>query len=142
MSTTNIWLAFGGGLSFLAAALHIAVIFGGPDWYRFVGAGEKMAQMAERGDIAATLITLGIASILTIWGLYALSGAGLIMRLPLLPYALLAITSVYLLRGLVLLPMYFLKPDMISAFWVWSSAICLGYGITHAVGLWRGWSSL
>ncbi len=40
--------------------LHLEIIIGGPDWYRFFGAGEGMAQMAEKGiaysDIAATSI--------------------------------------------------------------------------------------
>lgn len=34
------WLIAGGLLSAAAALLHIAVIVGGPDWYRFFGAGE------------------------------------------------------------------------------------------------------
>ena len=44
------WLLIGGGLSVVAALLHIACIFGGPDWYRFLGAGEGMARAAARGD--------------------------------------------------------------------------------------------
>ena len=39
----------GGVLSAAASLLHLAVIAGGPAWYRFFGAGEGMAQMAERG---------------------------------------------------------------------------------------------
>lgn len=37
---TNKYLMIGGILSMLAALLHVAVIFGGPDWYRFFRAGE------------------------------------------------------------------------------------------------------
>jgi hypothetical protein len=54
------WLIIGGWLSVLAALLHIACIFGGPDWYRFFGAGEGMARAAARGDLRPTLITLAI----------------------------------------------------------------------------------
>jgi hypothetical protein len=36
-------------LSAAAALLHIAVIVGGAEWYRFFGAGEGMARLAERG---------------------------------------------------------------------------------------------
>jgi hypothetical protein len=39
----NFWLVGGGILSAIAALLHAAVIAGGPDWYRFFGAGEEMA---------------------------------------------------------------------------------------------------
>ena len=45
----NPWLITGGVLSALAALLHIGVIAGGPDWYRFFGAGEGMAILAETG---------------------------------------------------------------------------------------------
>ena len=39
-SVGNPWLVAGGILSALAALLHLAVIVGGPVWYRFFGAGE------------------------------------------------------------------------------------------------------
>jgi hypothetical protein len=34
-------LVVGAGLSFIAALLHVARIFGGPSWYRFFGAGDR-----------------------------------------------------------------------------------------------------
>lgn len=70
------WLLVGGWLSVAAALLHIACIFGGPDWYRFFGAGEAMARAAARGDRRPALITLGIAAALLVWAAYAFSGAG------------------------------------------------------------------
>ena len=100
----NPWLIAGGVLSTAAALLHLAIIAGGPDWYRFFGAGERMARMAELGLLRPALITLGIAAILAVWAAYAFAGAGLIRRLPLMRTALLAITAIYLLRGLVLDP--------------------------------------
>ncbi|MEM1080914.1 MAG: hypothetical protein AAGH65_04965 [Pseudomonadota bacterium] len=65
-------LIVAGCLSFIAAILHIAIVIGGPEWYRFFGAGEAMAQSAASGNLQPTLITLGIATLLTVWGLYAL----------------------------------------------------------------------
>jgi hypothetical protein len=138
----NPWLIAGGLLSAAAALLHLAVIAGGPDWYRFFGAGEGMARMAERGLLTPTLITLGIAAVLAIWAAYAFAGAGLIRRLPLMRTALAAICAVYLLRGLVLVPMFAFTPEKIGAFALWSSLIVLGYGIAYAMGTWRAWSAL
>ncbi|HEX8191960.1 MAG TPA: hypothetical protein VF552_03590 [Allosphingosinicella sp.] len=137
----NNWLVAGGTLSVLASLLHLAVIAGGPDWYRFVGAGEEMAQAAERGALAPHLITLAIAALLAVWALYAFSGAGLIRRLPLLRTALVAITAVYLLRALALLPLLALKPRLVDTFAVVSSLIVLVYGIAYAVGTWKAWRS-
>lgn len=138
----NPWLVAGGVLSGLAAILHLAVIAGGPAWYRFFGAGEGMARMAERGMIEPVLITLGIVAILAIWAVYAFAGAGLIRRLPLMRTALVAISAVYLLRGLILVPMLAFRPERVDAFTIWSSLIVLVYGIFYAVGTWRAWPAL
>jgi hypothetical protein len=138
----NPWLVAGGVLSAAAALLHVAVIFGGPDWYRFFGAGEGMARLAELGSSKPALITLAIAAILSIWAAYAFAGAGLLRRLPLMRTALVAITGIYLLRGLVLGPMLVLRPHAVDAFAVWSSLIVLGYGIAYAIGTWRAWPFL
>ena len=138
----NPWLIAGGLLSAAAALLHLAVIAGGPDWYRFFGAGEGMARMAEQGLARPALITLGIAALLAVWAAYAFAGAGLIPRLPMMRAALVAITAVYLLRGLVLLPMLALRPDKVGAFALWSSLIVLAYGLAYAIGTWRAWPAL
>jgi len=129
-------------LSGAAALLHLGVIIGGPAWYRFFGAGEGMAQLAEQGSITPALITAGIAAVLAVWAAYAFAGAGLIRRLPLMRTALVAITAVYLLRGLMLAPLFALAPERIDPFTLWSSLIVLAYGITYAVGTWRAWEAL
>ena len=134
----NGWLLAGGALSAIASALHVGIIIGGPDWYRFFGAGERMAQAAAKGSPMPTLMTAGIAAVLAIWAAYGLSGAGLIPRLPLLRTALVVIATIYLLRGLVLFPALVQG----NAFMIWSSVIVLVYGAAYAVGVWRAWSSL
>lgn len=136
------WLVVGGWLSLAAALLHLACIVGGPDWYRFFGAGEDMARAAERGEWRPTLVTLVIAAILLVWAAFAFSGAGRMPRLPLLRTGLIVISAVYLLRGLALMPLHMVRPDLTDAFTVWSSLIVLIYGICYAVGLWRAWPTL
>ena len=84
----NPFLIVGGVLSAAASLLHLAVIAGGPSWYRFFGAGEEMARMAEQGSLTPALVTIGIATVLAIWAAYAFAGAGLIPRLPLMRTAL------------------------------------------------------
>lgn len=134
-------LILAGCLSALAALLHVAVIVGGPDWYRFFGAGEEMARMAERGMIQPTLITLGISAVLAIWAAYAFSGAGLIRRLPLLRTGLVVITLIYLARGLLVMPALVMGVPL-DAFGWWSSLIVLGYGLAYLIGTWRAWAAL
>ena len=138
----NSFLIIGGVLSAAASLLHLAVIAGGPSWYRFFGAGEGMARMAERGSIIPTLTTIGIAGVLAIWSAYAFAGAGLIPSLPLLRTALVAISAVYLLRGLVLIPALIVNPGGVLPFVSWSSLTVLVYGVAYAVGTWVAWPSL
>ncbi|HEV7311848.1 hypothetical protein [Sphingopyxis sp.] len=136
------WLIVGGWLSVAAALLHIACIFGGPDWYRFFGAGEGMARAAARGDLRPTLITLAIGAVLLIWAAYAFSGAGSLPRLPLLRTGLIVITAIYLLRGLFFVPLHFWRPQHSDSFAIWSSLIVFAYGAVYAVGTFRAWRHL
>ncbi|WP_077145821.1 hypothetical protein [Sphingopyxis sp. KK2] len=136
------WLIVGGSLSVVAALLHIACIFGGPDWYRFFGAGESMARAAAQGLWRPALITLAIAAILMVWAAFAFSGAGLLPRLPLLRTGLVAITAIYLLRGLIFVPLNLWRPTHSDAFAIWSSAIVLVYGAVYAIGTVKAWRFL
>lgn len=137
------WLAVAGGLSLAAALAHLAAIAGGPAWYRTMGAGERIARAAERGEAFPAIATMAIALILIGWAVYAASGAGLIGRLPLLRPVLIAITAVYLVRGMALFwPALLRRPDLSQSFLVWSSAIVLVIGTIHAIGIWRVWPLL
>ncbi|TZF89917.1 hypothetical protein [Cognatilysobacter lacus] len=137
----NRMLLLGAALSALAAVLHLAVIAGGPHWYRFFGAGERMARLAEAHSPVPTMVTLGIAAVLAAWAAYAASGAGLLRSLPFTGPALVVITAVYVLRGLALAPAA-VVPAMRTPFNLWSSAICLAIGVVHAIGLWQVWKRL
>jgi hypothetical protein len=142
MKNANRPLLLAGALSGVAALLHVAIIFGGAQWYRFFGAGEEMAAMAESGSWYPAIITLCIALVLFVWALYAFSGAGMIRRLPMLKAGLVVISVVYLVRGVILIPALIVKPEIVDGFLVWSSLICLGYGFSHAIGTRQVWSKL
>lgn len=140
--TYNIPLIAGAVLSAFAALLHLCVIVGGPAWYRFFGAGERMASGAAAGHWYPPVLTVVIAGVLATWAAYALSGAGVIGPLPLLAFVLPAITAVYLLRGLVAAALFVFDRRRLSAFWVWSSLVCLVFGVVHLVGLVQVWETL
>lgn len=137
--SSNIYLSIGAALSAIVAVLHIGCIYFGATWYRFMGAGEKMATLAERGSVQPTIITSFIVLIFALWSLYALSGAGVISQLPLLRWVLLAVTAIYLLRGVAGFFLYTNPLGRTPEFWLWSSAICLVVGLIHMVGLKQVW---
>ncbi len=135
------FLLLAGAGSIAASVAHLACIIGGPDWFRAMGAGERMARMVERGAVMPLILTVIIAAILATWAAYAFAAAGLIGRLPLMRVALVAIAAVLLVRGVVGFTPVFLPIPSI-AFKFWSAAICLVMGACFALGTWQAWSNL
>jgi hypothetical protein len=136
-------LLAGAALSAIAALLHLCCIFFGSSWYRFFGAGERMAQLSAAGHVGPAIVTTGIATVLMLWSLYALSGAGVIPRLPLIRVGLCTIAGIYVLRGLAGFVIAAVAPGERSvAFWCWSSLICLGIGALYLVGTRQVWFQL
>jgi hypothetical protein len=148
---TNFPLIGVGILALVGAIVHIAIIFGGPDWYRFFGAPERLAQMAAEGRWYPVIACLVIAALLSVWSAYAFAGAGLIPMLPLNRTVLCLIAVVLIARGLVFIPMAVWRPEMLAAvtnrrgvdaFLVVTSALCLLMGLGYAFGVQRAWSWL
>ena len=141
MGDGRVWLRRGAWLTGAAALLHLAIILGGPAWYRFFGAGERMARLAARGAAGPAVLTAGIAGVLAAWALYGLSGAGVIRRLPLLRPALVLIAGVYGARGLLGVPAVLLADGPYAEelrgrmpFVVGTSLACLALGLCYAAG--------
>ena len=140
------WLRRGALLTAAASLLHLGIIFGGPDWYRFFGAGERMARLSARGSAYPALVTAAIAAVLGLWALYGLSGAGVIRRLPLLRFVLMLIAGAYFARGILGVPAVLfaegpyadeLKGRM--TFMVVSSLVCLFLSFCYALGAAQVW---
>ncbi len=136
------FLLIAGILTVLAALAHLGCIAFGAEWYRFFGAGEQMAQLAEGGHPYPAIVTSIISVVLIIWAIYAFSGAGLIVKLPLARFVLGAISSILLIRAL---GFYFIMPAFPGnslTFWFISSGICFFLGLAYAIGLKQHWYSI
>lgn len=142
---------------FLAASLacataglaHLGIILGGASWYRWFGAGEQMAEMATQGQLYPAMITLGIATLLLIWALYAWSAATGRLRLPFQRLALVLITVVFIGRGSVggiVMALgsdpYLQELQARPLFILTSSVICLVIGCCFLLGLRQRWNEL
>jgi hypothetical protein len=128
-------------LSFAIALLHLAIIFLGPNAYVYFGAAD-LGAMEAQGSRIPDLLTLVLVAVFALFGLYALSGAGVIRRLPLLAAGLVAIGSIYTLRGLVVIPDlirlvqgagYPLRQTVFSA-------VSLAIGLAYLIGTVRRWA--
>ena len=95
MNKNSFLLILGGVLSFCAAIFQAVIAFV-PAWSAAFGASDALVSNP------ALLITLGllVALLLVIFGLYGLSGAGVIRRLPLLRLGLFVIGLLYSLVGI------------------------------------------
>ena len=138
----NIYLLLGALTSAIAALAHVGCIIVGGNWYRFFGAGEQMARLSEQGHWYPTVVTSAIALILAIWALYGLSGARLILKLPLLRLALCLISAIYLIRGSAFFALMPLFPDNDLTFWLVSSSICFVIGCFYTIGTHQQWGNL
>lgn len=136
----NALLVTGAALSIVAALLHFACVFIGAPAFRMLGAGEKLARMAERGSWYPGFVAFAIGMALCVCAAYALSGAGLLPRFPLLRTVLVLFTAALLVRAFAFPLLRPVFPENSTTFWLVSSAACLGTGIVHAIGLSQVWS--
>jgi hypothetical protein len=95
MNRPSSLLILAGVLSFCAAIFQAVIAFV-PEWSAAFGAGDALVSNPP------LLLTLGllVALVLVIFGLYGLSGAGVIRRLPLLRIGLLVIGLLYSMVGI------------------------------------------
>jgi|TARA_R110002072_G_C7688950_1_gene512107 hypothetical protein len=138
MGLTKSFLTAGGAGVLMGALLHLVVLIGGPSWIAFVGAPLSVVQSAREGTWLAPVGALGIAALLTVWALYAFSGAGLIRPLPMLKTVLGAVALILLVRGATILP-FLIRVNWASShdvFVVFSSAFIFVLGAAYALGFW------
>ncbi len=135
VSRQNPLLVIGGYFSLAFAVFQLSGIWWPVSAIRYFGGP---VQLREERPLAYGLLCLVVSVIVAVFGLYALSGAGKIRRLPLLRTALTVATSIYLLRGLLIIPQipFVLKHPDLVLFLIFS-LISLCVGIIHLGGLVR-----
>jgi hypothetical protein len=136
-------LILAGILSFLVALFQAVVTFS-PAWSLYFGAPEKLVS-----NVPLLYVTGLVAAVLFgIFGLYAMSGAGYIRHLPLLRGVLLAIGCLYVLRGLLVIPIilitagYLQSSRPIPTTGLASSLVSLLIGLLYLAGTIGSWRSL
>jgi len=128
------YLLIAGGYFSLGFAAFQASAIGWPAWA--VGYFGGPARLRVESPIRYAALCVAIAAIMAVFGLYALSGAGKVRRLPLLRTVLIAVTAIYVLRGVLIIPQtpIVLKHPGLVRFLVFS-AISLCIGIVHFGGI-------
>ncbi len=137
----KLWLKVAAGWSFFMAICQ-TVISIWPAAAAYFGA--PPALLADRWQLL--LWGEGAALVLVVFGLYALSGAGSIRRLPLLRLGLIGISLLFLLRGLfliadVLVILGLLAGELLVQGTI-STLVFLAAGISYAVGTILNWREM
>ncbi len=144
----NSYLMWGGMTALAAGLLHIATIFGGPDWYRLIGATEPIIRMVEKGHSYPAMVCVFSATLLFACAAFAFSGAGLIWKFPLLRTGLVVIAAALLFHGIAFIPLVMLQPQMmliiydgegINTILIVTNIICTAAGIAYALGARQVW---
>jgi len=127
------------------AMLHLAIIFVGAPGYRYFGAGDEMARLAAAGSPRPALLTSVITLFFAAFAAYAFSGARFMRRLPLLRATLASVASIYILRGLVVVPQTLAllsNSPLVAPKDVVFSAVSLFVGGCYLAGTIRSWKDL
>ncbi|MFZ6874324.1 hypothetical protein ACO0LF_19880 [Undibacterium sp. Di27W] len=140
----NPYLFWSGMVLVLGALIHLATLWGGPDWYAYIGAPDGIVAMAKAGKRYPVVVCLIIAGFLFVCAAFAFSGAGLIRRLPLLRTVLALMAGGLIVRGISFIPLVIWWPEAlafvtsihsVNTLLLITSAICLGTGLGLAIGL-------
>ncbi|WP_374175113.1 hypothetical protein [Flavobacterium tructae] len=92
-------LKLGGYLNIVIAVGHILGLIWADRMFEITGIGKEMATLAQKHSTLPYLLTIIVAIVFFIFGLYGLSAANKFRKLPLLKPVIFLIAGIYLLRG-------------------------------------------
>jgi hypothetical protein len=121
-------IAIGTGLA------HLSCIYFGPECYKAQMAPEFIVESAKVGTYLAPLGAVIISVLYITLGCYALSGARLIRRLPLLKFGIYTTTFVCLIRGLLAIQLWIRKPELVSDAFVYVGFVWFTVGLLFLFG--------
>ena len=131
-------LKLGGIINIAIAAAHVLCLFWlDPvlEWFRM---DVYMDRHAAIHPSIPYLITALVAGVFLVFGLYGLSGAGVIRKLPWLKAGIYGIAAVYLLRGVGGLIAEWILADV--RIWDYFFSLCaIGIGLLYLLGGLKRW---
>ena len=110
----SIMMVLAATVAIVTAFAHLSCIYFGPQCYSVQMAPSSIVQSAQAGTLLAPIGTIIVSAIFILFGCYALSGAGLIGRLPLLSIGIYAIAAACIIRGLLPIQLFIRHPEKVS----------------------------
>jgi hypothetical protein len=112
---------------------HLLCIFGGAHWFAFARAPQQIIDSSQQGTLLAPIGTVIVASLMFSCTVFAFSAAGLIRKVPLLKSALMTISILCILRGLIAIPT-FVNSTGLDLWQIIASTVWFYVGICFAAG--------
>lgn len=122
-------------LAVFTALAHLCCIFLGPSCYRAQLAPPVVVQASINGTLYAPVVTIIVSGLFLACAVFALYGADLIRKLPLLRAALLIIALICLVRGIATIPLLLRIPALNSPFALAAGLIWFIAGCLYLYGL-------
>jgi hypothetical protein len=127
-------LKLAGWINIVIAFGHLAGLIWAKQMFDVTGIGKEMAQLAQVHASLPYLLTVIVALVFSVFGLYGLSAGSQLLELPFLKTGIFTIAVVYLLRGTIeLLPSARQSTAQPMAETVFS-LIALGIGLLFLIG--------
>ena len=92
-------LKLGGYINVLIAIAHLVGLFWAEQMFEVTGIGNEMKELAQTNFYLPFILTIIVAILFFIFGLYGLSADNKFRKLPFLKTAIFSIAGIYLLRG-------------------------------------------
>lgn len=127
------FLISAGVIAAASAVWHLLCILGGRSWFVFARAPQQIIESAQQGTLLAPIGTVIVASLMFACTIVAFSAVGLIRKVPLLKPALITISLLCTLRGLIAIP-FLMTPTGLDVWEVIASSVWFYVGICFIVG--------
>jgi len=132
-------LRLGGYINILIAIGHIVGLIWAEQMFEVTGIGKEMNELAQTHSSLPYLLTIFVAVVFCIFGLYGLSADGKFRNLPLLKLGIFVIAGIYIFRGigeLIFDISQQVAPPVIETIY---SLIALGIGLLFLFGGLKKW---
>ena len=116
------------------AIAHMSCIFLGPECFSAQMAPPQVIESARNGTWLAPVGTIFASAIFLVFGLYALSGAGIVRKLPLLTLGIYTIATLCIIRGVLPLQLWIRHPEKVNSIVFYTGIIWLATGLLFLFG--------
>ena len=118
----------------LTALAHLSCLYFGPKCYQVQMAPQVIVQSAIEGTWLAPIGTIIISIIFFLCAAYALSGAGMIKKIPLLSLGIYSISIVCFLRVLIVLLFFIRYPETTTTSAIVAEIVWFAVGLLFFLG--------